>query len=203
MRLPGGDRAVRQPWRMACAWLHEAGWEGPLPGPDRARAEQVVELVRTGISSPLTTSMGRLFDAVAALCGVRDEVTYEGQAAVELEAAADPAERGAYELPVSLDARPTVLEVAADIARGTDPAVVSARFHNAVARATAEACAASAVGDVAVLSGGVFQNRTLLAATATALEARGLRVLVPEKLPPNDGGVSFGQAAVAAARGAA
>ena len=202
VRLPGGDRAMRQPWRMACAWLLEAGWDGPLPGPDRARTDQVAELVRTGLSSPLTTSMGRLFDAVAAICGLRDEVTYEGQAAIELEAAADPAERGAYELPASLDARPAVLEVAADIARGTDPAVVSARFHNAVARATTEACAGLGEETV-VLSGGVFQNRTLLAATATALEARGLRVLVPERLPPNDGGVSYGQAAVAAARGAA
>jgi hydrogenase maturation protein HypF len=198
VRLPGGDRAVRQPWRMALAWLLEAGWDGRLPGPDRRRSEQVAELVRTGLSSPLTTSMGRLFDAVAALCGVRDEVTYEGQAAIELEAAADPAERGAYELAPSLDARPTILEVAADLGRGTEAAVVSARFHNAVARATAEACAA--LGDTVVLSGGVFQNRRLLAATAAALEARGARVLVPVRLPPNDGGVSYGQATVAAAR---
>jgi hydrogenase maturation protein HypF len=146
--------------------------------------------------------MGRLFDAVAALCGLRDEVTYEGQAAIELEAVADPAERGAYELPATLDARPTVLEVAADVARGVDAAVVSARFHNAVAAATAAACAGLGEETV-VLSGGVFQNRRLLSTTASALEARGLRVLVPEKLPPNDGGVSFGQAAVAAARDAA
>ena len=118
VRLPGGDRAVRQPWRMAVAWLLEAGWDGPLPGPDRRRSEQVAELVRTGLASPWTTSMGRLFDAVAALCGLRDEVTYEGQAAVELEAVADPGERGAYEMP-GLDARPTILAVADDVARGT------------------------------------------------------------------------------------
>ena len=220
VRLPGGDRAVRQPWRMAVAWLLEAGWDGPLPGPDRRRTEQVAELVRTGLSSPVTTSMGRLFDAVAALCGLRDEVTYEGQAAVELEAVADPAEDGAYTLPVGdacppspgrvggareaaprlvLDARPAVLEAAADVARRTDAALISARLHNAVARATAEACAALAEETVA-LSGGVFQNRRLLTSTAAALEARGLRVLVPERLPPNDGGIAYGQAAVAAAR---
>jgi hydrogenase maturation protein HypF len=207
VRLPGGDRAVRQPWRMACAWLLEAGWEGRLPAPDVRRGAQVAELVRTGLSSPWTTSMGRLFDAVAALCGVRDEVTYEGQAAVELEAAADPAERGEYELPVGkgsvLDARPAVLAVAADVARSEDVGVISSRFHAGVATATAEAAAAIAdragLGTV-VLSGGVFQNRTLLTATAGRLEARGLRVLVPERLPPNDGGISFGQAAVAAAR---
>jgi len=204
VRLPGGDRAVRQPWRMACAWLLEAGWEGPLPGPDPRRSEQVAELVRSGLSSPLTTSMGRLFDAVAALCGLRDEVTYEGQAAVELEAAVDPWERGRYELPVTaagvLDARPAVLAVARDVAAGAPPGAVSARFHAAVAAATAEAVSRIGLGTV-VLSGGVFQNRTLLAATAGALEARGRRVLVPERLPPNDGGVSYGQAAVAAARG--
>ena len=204
VRLPGGDRAVRQPWRMACAWLLEAGWEGPLPGPDPRRSEQVAELVRSGLSSPVTTSMGRLFDAVAALCGLRDEVTYEGQAAVELEAAVDPGERGRYELPVTaagvLDARPTVLAVARDVAAGAAPGTIAARFHAAVAGATAEAVSRVGLGTV-VLSGGVFQNRTLLAATAAALEARGLRVLVPERLPPNDGGVSYGQAAVAAARG--
>jgi hydrogenase maturation protein HypF len=196
VRLPGGDRAVRQPWRMAISWLLEAGWDGPLPGRagrDPRRSEQVAELVRTGLSSPLTTSMGRLFDAVAALCGLRDEVTYEGQAAIELEAVADPGERGAYEMP-GLDARPTILGVMEDLGRGTDPGVISARFHNAVARATAAAC----TEELVVLSGGVFQNRLLLRTTRDALEAAGHRVLVPERLPPNDGGVSYGQAAVAA-----
>jgi hydrogenase maturation protein HypF len=204
VRLPGGDRAVRQPWRMACAWLLEAGWEGSLPGPDRSRTEQVAELVRSGLSSPWTTSMGRLFDAVAALCGLRHEVSYEGQAAVELEAAADPRELGKYPLPVvagRLDARPTILAVAEDVAAGADTGRIAARFHAAVATATAEAAASAAedtgLGTV-VLAGGVFQNRTLLAATAGRLEARGLRVLVPERLPPNDGGISYGQAAVAA-----
>jgi hydrogenase maturation protein HypF len=204
VRLPGGDRAVRQPWRMACAWLLEAGWEGPLPGPDHRRTEQVAELVRSGLSSPRTTSMGRLFDAVAALCGLRHEISYEGQAAAELEAAVDPREPGEYPLPVAsgrLDARPTILAVAEDVAAGTDTGRIAARFHAGVARATAEA-AASAAGNAGlgtvVLSGGVFQNRTLLLATAGRLEARGLRVLVPERLPPNDGGISYGQAAVAA-----
>jgi hydrogenase maturation protein HypF len=158
-----------------------------------------------GFSAPETTSMGRLFDAVAALCGVRTHATYEGQAAIELEALADPAERGAYPLDLDLDARATVLAVAADVRAGVAPGVVSARFHRAVAAATADACArvASAAGtELAVLSGGVFQNRMLLEDTAGRLEALGLRVLVPERVPANDGGIAFGQAAVAAARDA-
>jgi hydrogenase maturation protein HypF len=214
VRLPGGDAAVRQPWRMACAWLTAAFGDRPaLPRGLRDRVRhtawrQVAEVAETGLASPLTTSAGRLFDAVAALCGVRAEVNYEGQAAVELEAAADPAERHGYPLPVAgealvLDARPTIRAIVRDLEHGTPVPVVSARFHNALARATAEACSAAAerarVATV-VLSGGVFQNRTLLARTRAALEAGGLRVLVPELLPPNDGGISYGQLAVATAR---
>ncbi len=209
VRLPGGDRAVREPWRMACAWLREALGDvpPPLPGVDARRWEAVAALARTaGPAAPETSSMGRLFDAVAALCGIRTEVNYEGQAAIELEGAAEPGDHGRYELPVSdagvLDARPTVLAVAADVARGTPVAVVSARFHDTVAAATAEACAAVASRrglGTAVLSGGVFLNRRLLERTAGMLRAAGLKVLVPERLPPGDGGIAYGQAAVAAA----
>ena len=207
VRMPGGDRAVRQPWRMACAWLAEAtGAEPPpLPGVEPRTWHAVAELARTGLSAPVTTSMGRLFDAVAALCGVRNEVTYEGQAAVELEAIADRAERDAYPLDVAdriLDARPTVLAVAGDAAAGVAPAIVAARFHRAVARATAQACAQAAAvhgPGVVVLSGGVWQNRLLLELTLPLLRDAGLRALVPERLPPNDGAISYGQAAVAAA----
>jgi hydrogenase maturation protein HypF len=169
----------------------------------------VAALARTGTAAPVTTSMGRLFDAIAALCGIRLEVTYEGQAAIELEAAAAPGDHGAYPLPLEaglvLDARPTVLAAAADLAVGTEPAIVAARFHDAVAAATAAACLAVAERHrlaTAVLSGGVFANRRLLERTAAALRAAGLRVLVPERLPPGDGGIAFGQASVAAAQSA-
>ena len=207
VRMPGGDRAVRQPWRMACAWLTAAGdaEPAPLPGIEPRTWHAVAELARTGLAAPMTTSMGRLFDAVAALCGVRTEVTYEGQAAIELEAVADRSERGSYPLDVAagvLDARPTVLAVADDIAAGIEPGIVGARFHRTVARATARACAelAGARGvDTVVLAGGVWQNRLLLELSLDLLRGAGLRVLVPERLPPNDGAISFGQAAVAAA----
>jgi hydrogenase maturation protein HypF len=191
---------------MACAWLAEAtGAEPPpLPGIEPRAWHAVAELARTGLAAPTTTSIGRLFDAVAALCGVRTEVTYEGQAAGELEALADRAERGAYPLEVAhgiLDARSTVLAVASDLAAGVEAPLVAARFHGAVARATAQACAASGL-ETAVLAGGVWQNRLLLELTLPLLRGAGLRVLVPERLPPNDGAISYGQAAVAAARGA-
>jgi hydrogenase maturation protein HypF len=212
VRMPGGDRAVRQPWRMACAWMLEAlGPEPPLPpgiaalGVEPADWAKIGELASSGLASPVTSSAGRLFDAVGAICGIRAEVNYEGQAAIELEAAADPAERGAYPLPFAdgvLDARETIRAVLADLGAGAGVPTVAARFHNGVARASAAAATelAAAVGlDAVVLSGGVFQNRLLLERTAAAVAADGLRVLTPRRLPPNDGGVSYGQAAVAAA----
>ena len=222
VRLPGGAAAVRQPWRMACAWLAEAlgneALEGApalprgLSGPVTPVAwRQVCELARTGVASPLTTSMGRLFDAVAALCGIRAEVNYEGQAAVELEACSDPGEERAYPLPVEgegggplvMDARAAVAEIARELEERVAIPLVAARFHNAVAEATARACVLAAgrgETETVVLSGGVFQNRRLLQRASALLGAAGLRVLVPERLPPNDGGIAYGQLAVAAAR---
>jgi hydrogenase maturation protein HypF len=203
--MPGGDQATREPWRMACAWLKAAGDERPLPGIDPERWRAVGRLAETGLAAPITSSVGRLFDAVSALCGVRTEVTYEGQAAMELEAACDPSERGTYEFDVVagvLDARPAILAARREVTRGVDVGVVATRFHHALADATADDCARLAGDrglDTVVLSGGAFQNRRLLERTASRLERTGLRVLVPARLPPNDGGLSFGQAAVAAA----
>ncbi|HEV3053205.1 MAG TPA: carbamoyltransferase HypF [Solirubrobacteraceae bacterium] len=206
--MPGGAAAIREPWRMACAWALESGVE-VAPLVDDQRWELVSQLARTGVSSPVTTSMGRLFDAVSALCGIRTAVNYEGQAAIELEAACDPSERGSYPIDVSgttIDPRGAIEAIARDVGSGVVVGAIAARFHNGIARATVEACiaAASAAGlDRLVLSGGVFLNRRLLEACIAGVQDAGLRVLVPEKLPPGDGGISFGQAAVAAARGRA
>jgi len=207
--LPGGDRAAREPWRMACSWRLAAGGDPrPLRGVDPERWHAVARIAESGLNSPPTTSVGRLFDAVAALCGLRLEVSYEGQAAMELEAACDGAERGAYPLRTVagvLDARETIRAIDRDVSRGTATGTIAARFHHALADATAAECAQLAGDrglDTVVLSGGAFQNRRLLERTAAALEHAGVRVLVPERLPPNDGGVAFGQAAVAAARSA-
>ncbi|HUA48117.1 MAG TPA: carbamoyltransferase HypF [Solirubrobacteraceae bacterium] len=213
--LPGGAQAIRQPWRMACAWLSEALDRDPaIPATLSRRVDprawaQVSGLIRTGGVSPATSSMGRLFDAVAALAGIRSEVNYEGQAAVELEAAADPSERGTYPIGFSepdgllvIDPRETITAVAADVARGEHAGAIASRFHRAIVAATVQACAHLATvhaTHIAVLSGGVFQNRLLLDSISGGLAATGLRVLVPERLPVNDGGISYGQAAVAAA----
>ena len=165
-----------------------------------------------GSNAPLTSSAGRLFDAVAALLGVRDAVSYEGQAAIELEQRADPAERGAYPVAARRTAtvhaagrRPGPRPSSTDLPPAVGPAVVAARFHNGlaavvVARLRAAARDAPACRTVA-LSGGVFQNLLLLdRAVDRPASRRGFRVLTHHRVPPNDGGISLGQAAVAAAR---
>ncbi len=208
--LPGGERAVREPWRMAVAWLTEAGLDTdePLGGVDPARWRAVGALVQgadRGLA-PLTSSVGRLFDAVAALCGLRTTINYEGQAAIELERVAQGVQRP-YGIEVArdgtLDPRPLIRELATDVRRGEPAHALAARFHAGLALATVEAaCRAASANsvDVVVLSGGVFLNRRLLAAVERGLSERGLRVLVPRRLPPGDGGISFGQAAVAVAQ---
>jgi hydrogenase maturation protein HypF len=212
--LPGGERAIKQPWRMACSWLSATSDRKPsLPASlardvDPRAWSQVHGLIETGTAAPASTSMGRLFDAVAALIGVRAEVNYEAQAAIELEAACDPSERGSYPIALAdgpellvIDPREAICAIAADVERGAPTGAIARRFHRAVAEVTVRACvslAGSYDTEVVVLSGGVFHNRLLVTAVADGLVARGLRVLVPERLPAGDGGISYGQAAVAA-----
>jgi hydrogenase maturation protein HypF len=217
--MPGGAAAIREPWRMAAAWL-DAALGGQVPerlavvGRHLGRWERVVALARSGTASVATSSAGRLFDAVAAILGVRDAVNYEGQAAVELEQLADPAEPAAYPARVAgagsgdggglqLAGTDLVRAVVEDLDAGVAAPLIAARFHNGLAGATVAACQAlgEATGLEAVaLSGGVFQNLLLLDRVTTGLERRGFRVLVHSRVPPNDGGISLGQAAVAGAR---
>ncbi|MFF5210875.1 carbamoyltransferase HypF [Streptosporangium sp. NPDC000396] len=213
--LPGGTAAIRQPWRMAAAHL-DAAYDGAPPDdlPVRSRQhrlwDDVVAVARSGVNSPLTSSAGRLFDAVAALIGLHDTVNYEGQAAIALEQRADPAERSAYsagfldEAGLLLIQTGDLVRAVVDDLRGrTDPATIAARFHNGLAAVTAASCvrlrADTGIGTVA-LSGGVFQNRLLTDGLVQALQRHGFRVLTHHRVPPNDGGISLGQAAVAAAR---
>ncbi|MEU6713433.1 carbamoyltransferase HypF [Nonomuraea sp. NPDC046802] len=207
--MPGGSAAIRQPWRMAAAYLRDEH-----PGLDVARRNaphwaDVLALAADGINSPMTSSAGRLFDAVSALLGVRDKITYEGQAAIELEQHADPAETGSYPAAVrdgdvlTLDGSDLVHAAAADLAAGVGTPVIAGRFHNGVTDAIVRTCRTlrerTGLTGVA-LSGGVFQNELLLERTAAQLREAGFRVLRHVRVPPNDGGISLGQAAVAAAR---
>jgi hydrogenase maturation protein HypF len=212
--MPGGTAAIRQPWRMAAVYLDAAYGGRPPQSLDVIRRNQatwrdVLMVGRAGVNSPMTSSAGRLFDAVSAVLGLRDAISYEGQAAVELEQHADPAERGAYSAEIS-GGRPLLIAgadlvgaAAEDLLAGVESAVVAARFHNGTADVVVRACEIlrdlSGVSVVA-LSGGVFQNLLLLGRTVGGLNASGFRVLTHVRVPPNDGGISVGQAAVAAAR---
>jgi len=212
--MPGGAAAIAEPWRMALSWL-EATYGDDLP-PGLGVRERwsgpwgaVLDMARRGVNSPLTSSVGRLFDAVSCLCGLRDVVTYEGQAAVELEQAADPTEEGSYPtglrlgVPVRLVGTDLVRAVVSDLVHRVPVPTVAGRFHNGLADAVADLCAAigarTGLSTVA-LSGGVFQNVLLLDRVVGRLRRRGLRVLTHSRVPPNDGGISLGQVAVAGAR---
>jgi hydrogenase maturation protein HypF len=209
--MPGGPAAVREPWRMAAVYLHEVlGDDRPELDVERRQGErwhQVLELARRGVNAPATSSAGRLFDAVAAIVGLRDTVSYEGQAAVELEQLADPSDRDAYPIPPGAGLRgasgPLIRAVVEDVGRGVAPPRIATRFHNGLAAAMVEAARVAAgragLGTVA-LSGGVFQNLVLLQRVVAGLEEHGLRVLTHRRVAPNDGGIALGQAAVAAAR---
>jgi hydrogenase maturation protein HypF len=217
VRLPGGDRAVREPWRIALAWLAQAGiaWTDDLPpvkyahqsasgGPDPLPVLQ--HQLSSGLNTPLTSSMGRLFDAIAAIAGVRHVVSYEAQAAIELEALAEPAETGYYPLQLTgelLDPAPMLHALVADLHAGVALPVLSARFHNGIAEAVRLVCRQLRrqhnLQQVA-LSGGVWQNMFLLNQATSRLEQDGFTVLVHRQVPANDGGLALGQALIAAAQ---
>jgi hydrogenase maturation protein HypF len=206
--MPGGAAAIRQPWRMAAAYTDDSEVASRHVGQWSA----VVAMAAKGINSPLTSSAGRLFDAAAAILGVRDAINYEGQAAVELEQLADISETGAYPaaveagVPFTIRGSDLLHAVIEDRTDGVPAPVIAARFHHGVAALIEAGCLLMRerydLGTVA-LSGGVFQNLLLLSATVARLEARGFRVLLHSRVPCNDGGISLGQALVVASRVAA
>ncbi len=219
--LPGGDAAVREPWRMALAYLYQSLGEAAftLDHPvARILSEDeqslFARMVRRGINSPLTSSCGRLFDAIAALLNVRHIVSYDGQGAIELEAVAELAEddgRGNYrydilmsgESPLQIDFSPMFPEILIDIHAAEPVSAIAHRFHRTVASATSDVCLriARTTGlDRIILSGGVFQNRLLSEMIYTALTIKGLHVFTHRLVPPNDGGIALGQAAIAGRR---
>jgi hydrogenase maturation protein HypF len=211
--MPGGAAAIRQPWRMAAAYLH-AAYDGCPPEDldvvrrNAAQWPAVLRIAAGGADRPVTSSAGRLFDAVSALLGVCDVAGYEGQAAVELEQLADDGATAGY--PVAVRGSPALLIHGADLIRavvedlrhGVDRAAIAARFHYGLAAATVTAVRrlsdATGLRTVA-LSGGVFANLLLLGAVLDGLRRHGLRVLLHQRVPCNDAGISLGQAAVAGA----
>ncbi|MBN2405809.1 MAG: carbamoyltransferase HypF, partial [Coriobacteriia bacterium] len=215
MPLVGGTAAIRRPARMAVSALQTAGLLDH-PGADTLRSRlaageesTLLTMMERGINSLPTSSMGRLFDAVAALCGVRDDALYEGQAAIELEAAADPTATGVYRFgftgadPVIIDSAPVLAAILDDIVAGTPSSVISTRFHRGVVAAIVDASsrASDTLGTTTVtMAGGVFMNRLVLGGAMEHLSSAGMRALTHVRLPVNDGGISYGQAVVAWAR---
>jgi hydrogenase maturation protein HypF len=210
-RMPGGDLAVREPWRLALALLSETDLlEGislpSLNSIDGQKQTVVLHQIETGVNAPLTSSMGRLFDAVAAIAGVREKVNYEAQAAIELEALVDPSEQGSYPLALNgawIDYAPLLGALLGDLSAEVDQGTVAARFHQSLVDVMLEIC--SRLRDErhlnrVVLSGGVWQNMVLLKRSIGCLESAGFEVLWHRRVPANDGGLALGQAIIAAAR---
>jgi hydrogenase maturation protein HypF len=198
-RLPGGEVAVRQGWRSAFGLLWEAGSAGWVTSvKDGAVLAQMLE---RGVNAPWTTSVGRLFDAVASITGVAHESQFEGQAAVRLEREIGCVSSDeAYPLPLCGelgDWGPLIEALQWDVERGESAARMSARFHNALADLIVAVAERAGLHQVA-LSGGVFQNGYLVERTTTLLEARGFQVHTHRQVPPNDGGIALGQAVLAA-----
>jgi hydrogenase maturation protein HypF len=225
--MPGGDAAIHEPWRMAAAHLLDAGCDlAALNSRISNRELQTITKMLEGrINTPQTSSMGRLFDAVAALAGVRDRVACEGQAAMELEwLATDVVDIGTYpfeitqaeiagseettvrdltnaEKPLIIDTRPLIRAVAKDVASSTESRLIARRFHSTVVAMIVEVCRRLNVStglNAVALSGGVFMNALLTCDTVARLEQSGFRVFRHRLVPPNDGGLSLGQLAIAA-----
>jgi hydrogenase maturation protein HypF len=213
--MPGGDKAIKEPWRMALAWLDAAGieWDESLPAikyptnrsnPTQELTKVVRHQIKSGVNSPPTSSIGRLFDAVSSLAGIRHTANYEGQAAIEMEAIVDPNERGVYPLLLTgnqIDAAPLIREVVNDLHAGLNKTIIAARFHNSLAQMVMDVCwqlrLSHGLSEV-ILSGGVWQNMILLIQCVDLLRKQGFDVFLHQEVPVNDGGIAIGQAAVAA-----
>jgi hydrogenase maturation protein HypF len=210
--MPGGDLAAKAPWRMALSYLFSAYGEIPegvnaFKGIPDNELRLVGQATLKGINAPLTSSCGRLFDAVAALLGLRQRVSFEGQAAMQLEMISNPFQSKAYPYLLSVDEGPLIFDpllmieaIVKDCLEGRTVAEIGGRFHVSLASMIEEVCCQvrekTALSQV-VLSGGVFQNCLLAEMTLNCLTRSGFKVLTHSLVPPNDGGIALGQAAVA------
>ena len=211
--MPGSAAAIKEPWRMAVSYLYdtlgEGFWDLDLPlfrAIDSFKIQVMVDMVNNGVNAPLTSSLGRLFDGIAAIIGIRNQVYFEGQAAMELEMLADGQDGAIYDYEwiaadgFEIPTRPIIRGVVHDITQGLPPAVISCKFHQTLIRLFADLCDVirkeNGLNRV-VLSGGVFQNSILLTGLIKALEKEKFKVLAPTQVPTNDGGISLGQALIA------
>ncbi len=212
--LPGGARAIKEPWRMAVSYLYQAYGENlrdlPLPWLKRidpSKLDILVQMIQKGINSPLTSSCGRLFDGVAALIGLRETVAFEGQAAMELEMIQSRKNEGPYDFEVlkSQEAlqilpQPIIRGVVEDVRQGLSRERISRRFHRTLVEVLTRVCRILREErglEKVALGGGVFQNRTLLTEMEARLRAEGFQVFSKSLVPSNDGGISLGQAVAA------
>ena len=208
--LAGGDAAVRQPWRPALAYL--ADTFGPAAEfPELAiwrevpesRRKLVRSMIAAGVNTIETSSCGRLFDAVASLIGLRQQINFEGQAAIELETISAAGVADGYPFGIdadTVDFRPAIERIVVEVRAGHSAPVIAARFHNTVAQAIAEVCVRLRREEKlnrVCLSGGTFQNMKLLAGTLAALRSMDFDVFIHAQVPPNDGGIALGQAVIA------
>ena len=211
--MPGGAAAIKEPWRMAISYLYHAYGKDLfsrdlffLKKIENNKIETVIEMIEKKINSPYTSSLGRLFDGVAALVGMREKVAFEGQAAMELEMAADLTKKGvyAYTIPqgesLEIPVEPIVRGVIRDIQEDVHPSEISMKFHSTLICLFTDVCVdiGRKTGFTqAALSGGVFQNAIMLSGLTEELEAKGFEVLSHTQVPSNDGGIALGQAVVA------
>ncbi len=212
--MPGSNAAIEEPWRMGVSALLKTYGDLSqvrLPFLDAISPDKlsvVSQMVQTGLNSPLTSSIGRLFDAVAALCGLKHRISFEGQAAMLLENCADDAESGHYDYewqegtPIQIFPQPIITGVVKDLQKDVAIPIIAARFHNTLIHLfsglTSQISRQRQIRQVA-LSGGVFQNLRLLNGMVQSLSARGIEVFAHRQVPPNDGGLCLGQAVAAAA----
>ncbi|MDI6785727.1 MAG: carbamoyltransferase HypF [bacterium] len=209
--MPGGDKATLEPWRMSLSYLYALyGDTIPREFIERFGEKEtsfVLEMIKKRINCPLTSSMGRLFDAVSCLIGIREKIDYEAQAAIELEMIADPLEKNAYRFNIIekeglliIEPLTMIEELINDIEKKVSTSLISSKFHNAVADLIlniANKIRGSFKINKVALSGGVFQNIYLLKRVISRLKDCGFIPIIHSKIPPNDGGVSLGQAIIA------
>jgi hydrogenase maturation protein HypF len=232
--MPGSDAAVKYPWRMALSYLYYAGETGKSDNssvsglsPYNSRSKEeisfIIKMLEKGINSPFTSSMGRFFDAISALMGIKTDISYEGQAAIELEYYADLCCTESYDFTLNNEAsfegksksgkneiaqefvvntRPVIRQIICDLLEGKSREYISSRFHATIAEIVFTGCKnirRSTDLNQVVLSGGVFQNITLLKLTVDLLERNGFEVYTHSEVPSNDGGIALGQAMMAIA----